>query len=257
MQKINSMMENDSTPQIIHLPEVVSTNISLRERINGRSLPEGSVVWADCQTAGRGQMGNGWESEPGKNLTFSTVLYPDVIAVNRQFLISQITALGVKKTLDPYTPDITIKWPNDIYWKDKKICGMLIENDLAGNTIYCSIQGIGINLNQSRFYSNAPNPVSLSQITGDQYDPEEILHEFLSHFYSYYLLLLQEKEDEIRQLYKNALYRGNGFYPYEDENGEFKACIEDIEPTGHLILRLTDNSQRRYAFKEVKFKCID
>lgn len=241
------------SPQIIHLEEVVSTNQSLRERLGKRSLPEGSVVWADYQTGGRGQMGNSWESENGENLTFSVVLYPDVIPANKQFLISQIAALSVKEALDQYTDEITIKWPNDIYWKDKKICGMLIENDLVGNFIYSSVIGIGINLNQKLFLSNAPNPVSLQQITGKSYDREEILEQFLSLFYHYYLLLLQEQEEEIRLFYNKALYRSDGFYPYEDDGSRFDAVIENIEPSGHLILRLRDHSLRRYAFKEVRF----
>lgn len=245
------MDKANNIPVIIHLEEALSTNQSLRERLNGRSLPEGSVLWADVQTAGRGQAGNSWESEAGKNLTFSTVLYPDVIPANKQFLISQITALSVKETLNRHTGEISIKWPNDIYWQDRKICGMLIENDLAGSTIYCSIQGIGLNLNQEIFHSNAPNPVSLTQITGLKYDREQILHQFLSRFYSYYLLLLQEEEDEIRARYHSALYRNNGFYLYEDNESRFEAAIEEIEPTGHLILRLRDHTLRRYAFKEV------
>lgn len=249
------MKENNpaETPRIIHLQEVVSTNISLREKAEGRAQPEGSVVWADIQVGGRGQVGNTWESEPYKNLTFSVLLYPEVIPANRQFIISQIAALSVKETLDQHTDSIRIKWPNDIYWQDKKICGMLIENDLAGPGIYLSIIGAGINLNQEYFQSDAPNPVSLTQITGLSYDREEILHQFLSRFYSYYLLLLQEGEEEIRTLYQSALYRNDGFYPYADDNGPFEASIDHVEPTGHLILRLRDNSLRRYAFKEVTY----
>lgn len=244
---------NTESPQIIHLREVVSTNTSLRERVGQRELPEGSVVWADVQTAGRGQMGNSWESEWGKNLTFSTVLYPHILPANKQFLISQITALSVQETLLQHTDEITVKWPNDIYWQDKKICGMLIENDIAGRDIYCSIIGIGINLNQEVFIGNAPNPVSLKQITGQDYDREEILDQFLSRFYHYYLLLLQEEEAEIRRLYAHALYRREGFHPYEDATGRFEAMIASIEPTGHLILQLHDGTTRQYAFKEVSF----
>jgi len=249
------MRENkeNRSPEIIHLKEVLSTNISLREMNESRSLPEGSVIWADAQTAGRGQLGNTWESETGKNLTFSVVLYPDVIRANQQFLVSQIAALSVKETLELYTGDIRIKWPNDIYCGDRKICGMLIENDLAGATIFSSIIGIGINLNQQHFSPKALNPVSLTQITGDMYDREEVLHQFLSRFYSYYLLLLQEKGDEIQSAYFDSLYRGIGFYTYQDDNGVFEAEIKGIEPTGHLLLRLREGSIRRYAFKEVSY----
>ena len=126
-------------PQIIYLQEIDSTNNYLHALAHPEQLGEGSVVWAEFQTAGRGQIGNSWESAEGENLTFSVVLYPTFLPANRQFLISQITALSVKQTLDRYVDDITVKWPNDIYWRDRKICGMLIENDLTGQFIYSSI----------------------------------------------------------------------------------------------------------------------
>ena len=182
---------------------------------------------------------------------FSLLLYPDFLPANRQFLISQIASLSVKETLDGYTDSVTVKWPNDIYWKDRKICGMLIENDLSGQHLYCSVIGIGLNINQEIFRSDAPNPVSLTQITGKTYDREEVLTRFLRIFFHYYSLLLQEKENEIRAAYMTALYHGDGYYSYIDENGPFEACIHAIESTGHLILRLRDGELRRYAFKEV------
>ena len=144
-----------------------------------------------------------------------------------------------------------MKWPNDIYWKDRKICGMLIENDLSGQLLYCSIIGIGLNLNQSLFRSNAPNPISLTQITGKKYDREEVLNRFLRIFFQYYCLLLQEKEEEVRTAFMQALYHGEGYHRYRDGQGQFEARIQAIEPTGHLILQLRDGEQRRYAFKEV------
>lgn len=244
---------SSESPRIIRLAEVRSTNASLRALLEKEpeGLPEGSVLVADKQTAGRGQVGNVWESEPGKNLTFSVVLYPDCIPANHQFLISQIASLSVKETLDAYVSGIRVKWPNDIYRNEKKICGMLIENDLAGNFLYCSIIGIGINLNQEVFRSDAPNPVSLRQLTGQTYDREQVLNEFLERFYRYYLLLLQEKYAEIRLGYRRALYRGEGYFPYADAGGAFEACIREIETTGHLVLELRDGSRRRYAFKEV------
>lgn len=247
------MSSENEVPQIVRQVEVVSTNNSLRELIRGGALPEGSVVVADFQTGGRGQIGNVWESEVGKNLTFSVVLYPDCIPARSQFLISQITALSVKETLGHYVDDILIKWPNDIYWNDRKICGMLIENDLSGNNIYCSVIGIGINLNQTVFRGDAPNPVSLTQITGEVYDRDKVLNRFLGIFYAYYLQLLQDKQAEIQEAYQLALYRKQGYYLYKDGNGEFEAVIYTIEPTGHLVLQLRDGSRRRYAFKEVTY----
>lgn len=244
---------SNESPRILRLAEVRSTNASLRALLEKEpeGLPEGSVVVADKQTAGRGQLGNAWESEPGKNLTFSIVLYPGCIPANHQFLISQIASLSVKETLDTYVSGIRVKWPNDIYRHEKKICGMLIENDLSGNFLYCSIIGIGINLNQEVFRSDAPNPVSLRQLTGQTYNREQVLNEFLERFYRNYLLLLQEKYAEIRLRYRRALYRGEGYFPYADAGGAFEACIREIETTGHLVLELRDGSLRRYAFKEV------
>ena len=195
------MNEENEQPRIIRLEETTSTNNYLRGLVGKEPLPEGSIVVTEYQTAGRGQVGNTWESEPGKNLMFSIILYPDFLPANRQFLISQIAALSVKETLDAYVDGITVKWPNDIYWRDKKICGMLIENDLTGHSLYCSVIGIGININQREFLSDALNPVSLVQITGREYDREEILNSFLKRLYDRYLGLLQEKEEEIRSAY--------------------------------------------------------
>ena len=245
------MNKENKTPQILWLKETDSTNNHLRRLLDKEQLPEGSLVVTDFQAAGKGQVGNSWESEAGMNLMFSLLLYPDFIPANRQFLISQIASLSVKETLDAYTDFIQVKWPNDIYWKDRKICGMLIENDLSGQLLYCSIIGIGLNLNQSLFRSNAPNPISLTQITGKKYDREEVLNRFLRIFFQYYCLLLQEKEEEVRTAYMQALYHGEGYHRYRDGQGQFEARIQAIEPTGHLILQLRDGEQRRYAFKEV------
>ena len=210
------MNDEEIAPRIIHVAETVSTNSLIRDLMAMEKLAEGSVAVADFQTAGRGQVGNKWESERGRNLTFSVIVYPEHLPANRQFLISQISALSVKETLDYYVDEVTVKWPNDIYWCDKKICGMLIENELAGNRMFDSIVGIGINLNQWEFRGDAPNPVSLCQIIGREVSREE-----------------------------------EGFYPYEDACGRFEAEIADVELTGHLLLRTREGETRRYAFKEV------
>ncbi|MDD4516188.1 biotin--[acetyl-CoA-carboxylase] ligase [Massilibacteroides sp.] len=250
-------MQNSSfedSPEVIYLEETDSTNSQLRRILSEKELAEGSLVVSMSQTAGRGQTGNKWESEAGKNLTFSMVIYPETVAANEQFLISQVCALSVKRTLATFTDNIWVKWPNDIYWNDRKICGMLIENDLAGKTIHCSICGIGININQKRFFSDAPNPVSLTQITGEEYNLGEMLHLFQQHFYALYLQLLQEKKEEIRKEYKDVLYRGKGFHSYSDKDGSFEARIKEIMPTGHLVLELANGETRCYAFKEVAIK---
>ena len=116
-----------------------------------------------------------------------------------------------------------MKWPNDIYWKDKKICGMLIENDLSGIIYIAPSSGSALNLNQAVFRGDAPNPVSLFQIIGKEVDREEVLDRFLSVFYRYYLSLLQEEYEDIRIRYQSALYRREGYHAYRDEAGEFEA----------------------------------
>lgn len=245
------MKDEEIAPRIVHVAETISTNSLIRDLMALEKLPEGSVAVADFQTAGRGQVGNKWESERGRNLTFSLIVYPEHLPANRQFLISQISALSVKETLDHYVADVTVKWPNDVYWRDKKICGMLIENELAGSRMFNSIIGIGINLNQREFRSDAPNPVSLCQIIGREVDREEVLERFLSIFYAHYLSTFEDGEPAIRTLYRQALYRGEGFFPYEDKDGRFEAEIADVELTGHLLLRTREGETRRYAFKEV------
>lgn len=248
------MMSTDNeSPRILRVAETASTNSLLRELVIKESLAEGSVVVADFQTAGRGQIGNTWESEAGKNLMFSLVLYPTCIPANRQFLISQIAALSVKEALDLYADHITVKWPNDIYWKDKKICGTLIENDLTGIHISRSISGTGVNLNQERFLSDAPNPVSLCQITGNQYDPREILEQIMEKVTEYYQLLKENRTEVLETRYKEALYRKEGLHLFRDKDGDFRARIADIEPNGRLILEDEDGQTRGYLFKEVEY----
>lgn len=237
---------------IIHIKDCDSTNNSLTETNKKKLLEEGTIVWSDFQSAGKGQRGNGWESQKGKNLLFSILLYPEIKA-NEQFIISQIISLAVADCLLDYTNDITIKWPNDIYWKEKKICGILVENVLEGKQISQSISGIGININQAKFTGDAPNPVSLIQITEEKHNLFEILNKVRANILKYYGQLKTGDETTIRQRYKDLLFRRDGYYPYCDEKGDFMAEIKDIEPSGLLILQTKDGTEKKYAFKEVKY----
>ncbi|WP_300724543.1 biotin--[acetyl-CoA-carboxylase] ligase [uncultured Bacteroides sp.] len=240
-------------PEPIRLDETTSTNSYLDRLCNKSDVPELTAVYTAYQSEGRGQRGNSWESEAGANLLFSFVLYPDFLPAHNQFLLSQITALALQEVLSQYTDDITIKWPNDIYWNDKKLCGTLIENDLTGIHISRCISGTGVNLNQQQFVSDAPNPVSLSQITGRRYNQEEILHQIMEKVSFYYSRLKSGQTEEIVSRYKNALYRKDGFYAYKDKDGTFLARIHDIEPIGKLILQDKQGMFRQYMFKEVEY----
>jgi len=238
---------------LIHISETNSTNNYLQSLCSQQKVEELSVVVADFQTSGRGQRGNSWESAPNKNLLFSTIFFPEFLEARRQFLISQIISLAIKEELDTYTADISIKWPNDIYWKEKKICGMLIENDLMGRNISQSIAGIGININQEIFHSSAPNPVSLRQVTGKEYDLFEILKNVMLRIQSYYSLLKKDDAASIACQYEKSLFRKEGMHRYKDANGEFLARIVCVEPEGRLILEDEVLIKRGYMFKEVEY----
>lgn len=238
---------------IIYIAETPSTNSYVKQLLLSEKLAEGTIIATHHQTAGRGQKGNSWESEKEKNLTFSIVLYPTFIPIMEQFIISQVVSLAIKDTLSKYTENISIKWPNDIYYNNQKICGILIENVLSENGLANSIIGIGLNINQEKFVSDAPNPVSLKQVTHKQYNLHDILSDIQAKILFYYELIEQGKSDIITDSYKKNLFRKEGYHPYSDNTGEFLAKIKDIQPTGHLVLETADGYEKTFAFKEVKY----
>ena len=236
--------------------ETTSTNDYLANLCRESKAKEFYTVMAESQTNGKGQRGNSWESESGKNLTFSIVLYPTALEANKQFILSMLAALACHEALSNYTNGFSIKWPNDIYWKDKKIGGILIENELEGKYITQSIIGIGLNINQEAFHSDAPNPVSLKQIIGAEVNLQEVLMKVVHGIIGGYRQI--EANFNISQLaigamYRKNLYRRKGLFPYRDAQGDFLAEHQEVEPDGHLVLKDEQGALRRYAFKEVTF----
>lgn len=242
-----------SYPEPIYIPQTISTNVSLAEICSKGYTENLTSVYSSFQTDGRGQRGNKWESEDGKNLLFSFVIFPNGLPAREHFILLQITALALFDTLSEYTDGISIKWPNDIYWMDRKICGTLIENDLSGMNIERSISGTGVNLNQKIFRSGAPNPISLSLITGQEYDIETVLHKIMNSASIYHRMYENGESDIIQKKYFEAIYRKDGFYMYKDDNGTFDAIIEDIEKDGCLVLKDREGRVRKYLFKEVSY----
>ena len=226
---------------IIHIDETDSTNRWLKE--NGS---ERMAVVADYQTAGRGCGTNTWESERGKNLLFSLLIHPAEVPAVKQFRISMAISLAILDTLEQHIGDVSIKWPNDIYWRNGKLGGILIENRLQGGCIKDCIIGVGLNVNQEQFHSDAPNPVSLKRIHGQETEREQLLSDILVRFDEY---LTQD----LKARYLSRFYRRKGFHPYADKEGAFMAEIIDVEDDGHLLLRDDNGHDRRYAFKEVQF----
>lgn len=236
--------------EIIRLEEADSTNNYLHDHRDECKHPV-TLVTAEYQTAGRGQRGNSWESERGRNLVFSLLVRP-TLPVSHIFALSEACALAIRDALAGFTDGIEVKWPNDIYWHDRKIAGILIETTLTGKMIDEGIIGVGININQERFLSDAPNPVSLLQIQGRETPREEVLQQIILHFMANLEDLRQGMFDGLHQRYMQVLYRRLGLHPYRDGQGSFQAEIVGVEPTGHLILKDAEGKERRYAFKEVE-----
>lgn len=234
--------------RIVHIEETDSTNLWMRNHLTGEEYPC-EVVWTDYQTAGRGCGTNTWESERGKNLLFSMHITPSEAErwhANRQFHISMVTSLAICEALGRHIGDLSIKWPNDIYWRNGKIGGILIEHRLQGEWIRDSIIGVGLNVNQRTFHSDAPNPVSLWQICEREADREQLLRDILQAFGA---LICQD----VSSRYRAMLYRRKGFHPYTDRDGTFMAELVDVADNGCLLLRDDNGCERCYAFKEVQY----
>lgn len=237
--------------KLTHIGETDSTNRWLRE--NGSN--DDAVVVADYQSAGRGCGKNTWESERGKNLLFSMLWHPIGFPASRQFQISQAVSLALCEVLALYIKEVEIKWPNDIYHQNRKLAGMLIENRLNGAFLKDSIIGIGLNVNQQHFVSDAPNPVSLCQILGQEVDREELLNNILTGIWKELHQLSTCDPARLKARYTARLYRRTGSHWFRDTaTGRlFTGSITDIEDDGHLML-CDDNGQAlHYAFKEVEF----
>lgn len=251
--------------QMIHLPEVRSTNTWMLDHLaKGEDMADETVVYTLRQTAGRGQMGNSWESEPGKNISFSMLLCPEFLPIREQFIISQLCSLAIVEALEelayegekPEEVDFSIKWPNDIYAGDRKLCGILIENRLMDSTLKHCVLGVGINVNQEKWIGNAPNPVSLKML-GIETNPVHVLKIVAGHIHALYEALRDNKEMAavIRERYMQRLYRKEGYFAYYDPAGDehFDARIVGVDAQGPLLLRLASGEVRKYWFKEVRF----
>jgi BirA family transcriptional regulator, biotin operon repressor / biotin---[acetyl-CoA-carboxylase] ligase len=242
---------------LIELTETASTNTHAIQLIKQGSVTEGTVVWAHFQSSGRGQYGNTWQAEKGKNLTFSLAIHPNFLAAEKQFYLSKITSLAVLGMLTEYLPasqyDIQIKWPNDILVNKDKIAGILIESILRGNLVQSSVIGLGLNVNQLCFEETKRKAISLSILLGKEFDLKTLLALFCKHFEALYLNLKQNKFDRLNKLYINNLYRFNEFADYKAGEKTFCAKLTGVEENGLLILKTKQNEILKFNFKEVEF----
>ncbi|MBR5854925.1 MAG: biotin--[Paludibacteraceae bacterium] len=248
----------------MYIKQTHSTSTLLREQYSD-ALPHLYTIRTDFQTAGRGQAGNSWESEEGKNLLFSTLLRYEGIHAAKQWRLSMLVAVALWDTLAKYVPQerLSIKWPNDIYFGDKKLVGILIENSLTGQYVGYSIAGIGVNVNQTEWQSNAPNPISMKQIMGKGYDVEEVMEEWIAAMKSWEMRTTKE----IKAAYMQHLYRSDGWHEYVEREvsiaptaiaqkgieDAFLAEIVNVTEQGELVLRLQNKEEKKYHFKQIRF----
>jgi BirA family transcriptional regulator, biotin operon repressor / biotin---[acetyl-CoA-carboxylase] ligase len=239
----------------VRLTEADSTNNFLRNLLsNSKPLPEGTVIMAENQYEGRGQQQNGWQTEPGKNLTFSILLNPVFLPLTSQFDLTRAISLGVFDALEPLLGEkLKIKWPNDIYYGEYKLGGMLIENIVQGGQIKSSIIGIGLNINQEVFPPNLPNAVSVKQILHADYDLKALLSEICRHVEAWYLNLRAGKLSFIRENYLSRLYWLNEKQSFKTQSGIFSGTIKDVRDNGLLVVENNNGGQLEFNLKEIEF----
>jgi len=246
------MISNIGT-YIERVDELDSTNNYAASLLLTKRLPGGSVIVANSQVGGRGQAANKWESEPDRNLTLSIILYPDFMEITKQFEISKAISLGIVDFLKDLVADVSIKWPNDIYIGNGKAAGMLMEYSVRKSKISSCIVGIGLNINQIIFLSDAPNPVSLSQVTGLTYDLEDCLSVLLqkidARYHQLYELKLQKIDDEYEQL----LFQRGQWSSYSSKEGDFEGKILGVDENGLLMIETREHTILKFDYKEVSF----
>ena len=215
---------------------------------------DGTVIMAENQYAGRGQQHKSWYAEPGKNLTFSILLKPDFLPIGSQFDLTRATSLGVFDALAPLTGEkLKIKWPNDIYYDDFKLGGILIENIIQGDKIKDSIIGIGLNINQEKFPDWLPNAISLKQILHQDYDLQTLLSDICGKIETYYMKLKAGELLFVRNAYLSRLYWRNENKNFKTVNGLFTGAIKTVSMSGKLLIENNNGEELEFSFKEIEF----
>ncbi len=240
--------------KLLFLPECHSTNDIAADLLRNASAPEGTVVITQQQTRGRGQRGNTWLTEPGKNLTFSVIVKPAFLKAAQQFQLTMAVSLAVHEFLSVYLPTgMSIKWPNDIYWQSSKMGGILIENTLQGSFISHSVIGIGLNINQLTF---APplraTSLAIATTLVDGYNLEILLPDLLVSLEKFYLKLRAGAIDFLKTMYLRTLYGYGEVRQFRADDEVFEGIIVGISETGQLAVQ-RGNEIRYYTFKEIEF----
>lgn len=236
-----------------HFEQIDSTNAFLQKQQSECDI-RNWVVSADMQTAGKGMGSNSWESKVGKNLTFSLALDVSFLPAEKQFLLSEAVPLGIVEVLDKLLPveKLSIKWPNDIYYGNRKLAGILINSTIKANMMDISIIGIGLNVNQMQFQNWPTHPVSLKLITGKDFELQPLLEQLAEHIIIK-VEQLKSNPTTIEQYYLKRLFRYRTWADYEVDGKVLRLLMTGIDPFGRL--QLVDEQQTLYTFdiKEIKF----
>lgn len=246
---------NNSGTGLIELAETPSTNDYLEALLMKERPLEGSMVTAGFQSEGKGQEGNGWESEAGKNMLVSVVLYPEFLNADQQFFITMAVSLSVCSLIVEIEPQLKpmIKWPNDIFINKRKAAGILIKNAISGNGILYTIAGVGLNVNQQQFSDNIPLAVSLSGVTGRSYHLPTLLTKWHEHLMFWYEQMKLGNFGYLKEQYLNRFYRLNEPCEYLIDGKKVTATIKGIGSYGRLKLIDSDGTTYLCNMKEVVF----
>jgi len=239
--------------EVLNLESIDSTQTYLINKDKNLSLCEFFTVYTSNQSAGKGQGEHKWESEKDKNICFSFVLHPVFIDPSDQYIITQIISLAILRTLREYDINgVKIKWPNDIYVNNKKICGMLIQNKILGREFSVSYVGIGINVNQ-KIFSFAPNPTSFALEKNGEFNKEEVFQKVMQNIIGMYLEYKKGKSSNINKKYSDNLLFLNEYRKYNYKGKETEFRIIDVNPYGHLILKDREQKQHIAELREIEF----
>jgi len=238
---------------IIKLNAIDSTNSYLRQLCDTIPVDDMTIVVADFQNKGRGLMGTAWNSEKGKNLTYSVFKRHVCFLVDRNFYVSIVTSLALIKTLKRFKiRDLSIKWPNDILAGNKKICGILIENVIKRNQLEISIIGIGLNVNQHNFV-NLPNASSMKKLTGSVFNLDKVLRVFQKEIKTYFEILKHEEYELLKNEYERHLFQQKKKSQFKMPSGTvMTGIIEGVNEQGELIIHDHDGIKTSYGFKELE-----
>jgi BirA family biotin operon repressor/biotin-[acetyl-CoA-carboxylase] ligase len=239
--------------KILFFESLPSTNTYAASLLKKGNLPEGTIVYTNNQSAGRGYSGSRWESEPDKNLLISVILYPTFIEPENEFIISMTISLGICDFLLRFIPACSIKWPNDIYVNNDKIAGILIDGSLAGEKIEHVIAGIGLNINQEKFPLAVPNPVSLKRLSGDNYDLSLCRELLARDLDKRYKQLISGESEQLKKEYISRLYRLNEWSEFRDSKGIYIGRIQTVHDDGCIVIERQDTRISEYYFKETEF----